>query len=99
MKLPKIIKIGPILYRIKTRKGLRSSDGAELFGQIFTSDCKILINKKYVNSQWLPFAIWHEVLHGIFAAAGIHDEDEKIVEILSYGIVDALRKNKALREE
>ena len=97
MQLPKTLKIGALTYTVEPEKNLHSAEGHSLYGQIFYTDCKILIDEKYVDSQRLPFSLWHEVIHGILEQAGMADVKEKIVEVLGYGVVDALRNNKVLR--
>jgi hypothetical protein len=97
MILPKAIEIGAITYSVRVKEDLRSDNGVRLFGQIVYADCEILIDEKYVDGQRLPFSVWHEVIHGILEQAGMSNVKEKVVEVLGYGIVDALRKNESLR--
>jgi hypothetical protein len=38
----------------------------------------------------------HEVLHGIFTNADVQNQDEHLIAVLSYGLVQVLRDNPAL---
>lgn len=96
MPLPHAITIGAVEYEVATEHNLHSSNG-DLYGRIAYDQCKILVDDAYADCQRTPLIVWHEVVHGILEQAGLDETDEKIVTVLGYGIVAALKNNPYLR--
>lgn len=97
--LPVIIRIGPVDYRVQEVENLLDDDGVtKLNGHIKHNLTQIFIDK-HMDVQTKRVTIWHEVLHGILMQMGFEDQNERLVEATSYGIVSALRDNPWLREE
>ena len=91
----KKVKIGAQVFEIKRECELKDKD-VDLSGHIKYGSSEILIDSeldKFSTRQ----VLWHEVVHGILTHAGIRDEDEKLVDILSYGIIQVLEDNKEIR--
>lgn len=97
MNIPAFVKIGPIRFRVEEVKGLTDPEGShKLNGNILYNACKIRIEQE-MDPQQKAVCVWHEVIHGILSLADV-DHDEKIPEVLAYGIVAALEDNPWLKE-
>lgn len=93
-----IIKIGGLDYELIEEYNLCAEDGTKrLNGHIIYDKCQIKVDQN-LNQQVKAVTVWHEVLHGILTQAGVEEHDEKLIEILSYGIVQVLRDNPELSE-
>lgn len=90
---PESITIGPTVYRVVFAK--RVAKGKDLDGKIDYGRAVITI-RRGLSSQVAMLVLWHEVIHGIFSNAGISGQDEQTIEILTSGIVAALRANPQL---
>jgi hypothetical protein len=92
------IKVYPFEYELEVVKDLKNDEGRELYGQILYDDGRISINERFLGTQHELYTIWHEILHGILTGAGRSDQDELLLEVLSYGIVNVLRDNPLLSQ-
>ena len=90
------VKIGAQVFEIKRECKLKGSKGEDLSGHIKYGSSEILLDNE-LDAYSTRQVLWHEVLHGILTHAGISGEDEKLVDLLSYGIIQVLEDNKMLR--
>jgi hypothetical protein len=94
----KSIRIGPIDFAVREIERLVNTDAYEkLSGHIRYTDSEILLENN-MESQAKRQILWHEILHGILTQAGYSDHDEKMIDIIAYGVMQVLRDNPALRE-
>lgn len=92
--LPREVRIGPIDFEVRVVRGLTNADGnRKLDGHIDFSKCLISVEDDLDRQiQWQ--GLWHEIIHAIFLQAKIEPEDEeKIVDILAYGVMQVIRDN------
>lgn len=93
------VQIGPIRYTVKVIEDLHDHDATgvrkEWDGNIEYGSCEINIEQD-LNSQRALQVLWHEVLHGILTGAATGDHDEKMIDILSHGLMDVLQRNPEL---
>jgi len=87
----KTIRIGAMDYTIEMVKDLRDGNH-ELNGWIRYNDSKVMLDDE-MEPQAEYITLWHEILHGLLTQAGMARQDEKIVEVLSHGIVMVMRDN------
>lgn len=90
------IKVGAIVYQVEIVDDLRDGD-QKLSGWIRHTDSLILLEAA-LSSQMGRHVLWHEIIHSIFEQAGIDDQDERIIQVLAYGIMGVLKDNPCLRE-
>ena len=91
------VKIGAQVFSIRRQGELKNTDGIEeLDGRIIYSSSEILLEDR-LDTFSTRQVLWHEVIHGILTQAGIRNEDEKLVDLLSYGIIQVLEDNKEIR--
>lgn len=93
------VKLGPVVYAVRQVENLHDfrPDGSriDLNGRILHNECEMHLETK-MHPQRARLVLWHEIVHGILSNAGVEDHDEKLVEALSIGLVEALRDNPAL---
>lgn len=89
----KSVKIGGIVYDVKVTPNL-CSDTVRLNGHIKHDQTLIELDEA-MSAQCMKVVLFHEILHGIANQAGIED-DEKMVEVLAFGIVGVLQDNPEL---
>lgn len=97
-EIPFSVTVGPMQYTVRAIPELRAEDGQRLNGHILYGPCEIRIDAG-LDPQVQRVTLWHEVLHAILTHAGHEDDAEKVVEILSYGLVAALRDNPGLARQ
>jgi len=96
MSLPQSILIGPIEYCLKEVSGLRSTqDHTEILGEMDPTECFIRVEAD-IPSQRKQVTLWHEIIHAILAQAQRRDVSDEVVGVVSFGIVEVLRRNPAL---
>jgi len=89
------ITIGPLIYTVVEVEELASASG-QLYGDIDYGRCRIRICADS-DPQIRRITLWHEVLHGILAAAAqTEDHNEAHIDALAHGIVQVLRDNPEL---
>ncbi len=94
MKIPESVRISGIDYKIENEENL--NDGVNiLHGQISYGRSVIKLNDTYCTHQSKCVTLWHEILHGILTHSNIElgDDEEKIINILAYGIYQVLQDN------
>ena len=90
------VKIGPVVYEVQYKEGLRGHDDLLLDGNIVYSDCLINIASGQ-HPQHQLVVLWHEILHGILTAAGIElDNNEQVVTALAHGVMGVVVDNPQL---
>jgi len=93
------VQIGPIRYAVHLVEDLHDFDGEGkrhgLDGHIKYGPCELQIEQA-LNSQRAVQVLWHEILHGIMTGAGLGDHDEKVIDVLSHGLMDVLQRNPDL---
>ena len=87
----KKIRIGAIDYTIEMVTDLRDGDRG-LNGWIRYNDSKVMLDDE-MEPQAEYITLWQEILHGLLTQAGMAKQDERIVEVLSHGIVMVIRDN------
>lgn len=92
------VQVGPTEYRVYRVNGLHDGN-QKLDGQILCGERAIKLEAS-LDTQSERVTLWHEILHAILTQAGHNNPQagEGIVEALSFGIIDVLRQNPALRE-
>ena len=89
----KSVKIGGIVYDVVETSGL-FDESTKLNGHIEYQKTKIELESN-MSAQCKKVILFHEILHGIMTQAGL-ENDEKLVEILAYGLVGVLQDNPEL---
>lgn len=91
------IRIGPIDFSVRAIERLVNDNGSEkLDGHIKYATSEILVEAN-TEAQAQRQVIWHEIIHGILTQAGYSEHDEKMIDIISYGVMQVLRDNPILR--
>jgi len=90
------LRVGAIEYRVALVTRLQKG-GEVLNGRITHNLCRIEIDAD-LASQTKAVTIWHEILHSLMTQAGMDEQDEQLIETLSYGIVGVLRDNPELHD-
>src|SRR5690348_17135851 len=92
------VKIGGIVYDIRRVADLRDEHDTKLDGWYQGSKCLISINAD-VTSQSAFQTLWHEIIRGIIAHAGMRDQhDESLIEAISHGVMQVLRDNPGIEQ-
>lgn len=95
MARPKVIKIGPIHYKITfVKEPDRDSKGNHLYGCIKYSDREIRIH----DDHHAKLTLLHEIMHGIWTDRDIDGKEEKTVNQMSLGLMAVFQDNKGLFE-
>lgn len=89
------IKIGPIDFVVEEVSSL-VIDGEVVAAHVDHNQGVIKIEADF-NTIVKLISLWHEVIHEILTQGGFSDHDERMIEVLSFGIVDAIKRNSALR--
>jgi len=90
------VKIGGIVYDVVLEETLGDSGYA---GQLRVHRSQIAINAQ-IQAQFAQVTLWHEIIHGILANAGvgIADHNEELIEKIAYGVLQVLVDNPALTD-
>ena len=93
MKIPKSIRISGIDYAVKQVDDLNNGTNM-LNGRIDYLESEIYLNRKY-GHQNKCVTLLHEIIHGILHHSNIDlgETEEKIIDILAYGIYQVLQDN------
>lgn len=94
MKLPASVKIGTIDYTIRENPRYKSEG---LIGQIMYYESTIEIQTDLALGM-VQIGLWHEMLHGILLQGGFREHDERLLDVLAYGIVRLLQDNPFLNQ-
>lgn len=90
------LRLGPLSYSVEYIAGL-ADGGTALYGQIEYKDQIIRLDEKNSRERH-KLCLVHEILHAIDHQYSIELSEEN-VKCLSFGIMDALDRNKWLRDE
>jgi len=94
MKIPDSVRIGGVEYHVHYVENLLlGSDIA--YGRIDFENCRIdLSSTDGVAHEKRCLILWHEILHGICAHAGLEIKNEEaVVEMFAKGIYQVLQDN------
>ena len=88
------VRIGGIDYKVVYRDEIRNKDDVLLYGDITYEKARIRL--ALAPTQVQLAVLIHEAMHGILHHAGIHEHDEKTIDVLSNGIYQVLADNADL---
>jgi hypothetical protein len=94
MKLPVSVKIGTIDYAIRENPRYKAEN---LIGQIMYYESAIEIQTDLAPGM-VQIGLWHEMLHGLLLQGGFREHDERLLDVLAYGIVRLLQDNPFLNQ-
>lgn len=94
MNLPPTVKIGPIEYAIKENPRYKTE---HLVGQVLYYEGVIELQPD-LTPIMQEMGLWHEMLHAILLQGGFREHEERILDVLAYGIVRLLQDNPQLTE-
>lgn len=107
MKLPKRIRVGPVVYRVHRERAAVKTDDVEpresLYGYCNNVDLAIYVTDDAADGQ-IRDTVLHEILHAITSHAdvipllGDKDDDERLVRALAPWLLMLLRDNPKLVE-
>jgi hypothetical protein len=86
------VMVGPVIFDVKIIPNLVDEDGTKLNAQI-SYDHALITVEENLNPQVQALAVMHEAVHAILTQAGYDDHDEKLVELLAYGITGLIQDN------
>jgi hypothetical protein len=86
-----LVKIGPITYEIVEIDELGDKD--EKWMGYAKHDQAIIELDKNLPPQSKHQILWHEILHGLIYQMGIEDHDERLIEALSFSVIQVLQDN------
>jgi len=92
------LRIGPYIYRVEYVKDLRAADDTRLAGNIEYEQNVISVDRDNVEAVQLV-TLFHEMIHGILANAGIVHHKERLIDAIATGMVQAFIDNPDLAEE
>lgn len=90
--LPDRIRIGAIDYEVKENPRYKAEN---LVGQILYYESTIEMQPD-LSPGMRQVGLWHEALHGLLIQSGFREHDERLLDVLSYGIVRLLKDNPCL---
>jgi hypothetical protein len=88
------VRVGAYDFDVHLVRDLSYGDD-DLNGHIKHDECLILIDED-AAPQVQRVVLWHEMLHSILVQAGFAEQDERLIEAVSHGIVQVLRDNPDL---
>ena len=88
----KKIRIGPVDYLVRTNPRYKAEN---LVGQILYYE-SIIEMQEDLSPAMLRIGLWHEALHGLLIQGGFREHDERLLDVLSSGIVRLLQDNPQL---
>lgn len=92
------LEIGPFTYKIVIKDEILSSDGKQLLGSVEYDSGTIELRKSQSKDSFMT-TLWHEIVHIILLQYGIDQnnkvkiEREKLVDTISYGIYEVIKRN------
>lgn len=86
------IKVGPIRYRVEIDEKMLED---EVNGRIRFNSATISLAKD-LAPQVERQVLWHEIVHAILTQGKI-EHDERMADVLAYGILQILQDNPQLR--
>lgn len=93
MNIPETVKIGPIEYAIKENPRYK---GEGLVGQIMYWESVIELQPD-LSPYMQEVGLWHEMFHAILLQGGFREHDERLLDVLAYGVIRLLQDNEFLR--
>lgn len=93
MIVPATVKIGPIEYTIKENPRYKTE---HLVGQVLYYEGVIELQPDLTPGM-TEIGLWHEMFHAILLQGGFREHDERLLDILAYGVVRLLQDNEFLR--
>lgn len=96
MKLPKVVKIGGVDWKLNWSVPSDGEEHADKFGETRYGASEIWVHPGQSPSM-IPSTILHELIHAILLNAGMANR-EPIVRALEVGLGQVLRDNKWLAE-
>ncbi len=98
MRLPKTLKIGYAVYKVRRVSGLHDSEGHTLWGSRDPNAAEIKLDAVLVDGHPHLFAtVLHEALHEISDQYCLHLAEDDI-DRLANGLTAFLQDNKLLKE-
>lgn len=98
MRLPKTLKIGYAVYKVRRVAGLQDREGHTLWGSRDPNAAEIKLDAVLVDGHPHLFATFlHEALHEVSDQYKLHLEEDD-VDRLANGLAAFLQDNKLLRE-
>ena len=94
MKIPKKVRVGPLVYKVRYDPNLRTDKGEMLFGTTLFSEQEIVIFP-HLSHEKKCETFLHELLHAISAYYGLWWEEEK-VGTMAPVLYDTLNRNGLL---
>ena len=88
----KNVIIGPIEYDVTEEDRILNSQNQDLLGQIFYERGTLKVLKD-IKEDVKRTVLLHEIIHGVFDNAGMRDHDERVIDVLSHGLVMVLMDN------
>jgi len=95
MNIPKKIKIGGKIYKIKQTNNLVSGLGYS--GEIIYND--LVINIRPCSNGKMKHILLHEMFHGIFEHLGYNEHDEKLIDGLANALYMIIEDNPKMFEK
>lgn len=95
MRIPKKLKVGGVIYKIKHVNV--SSVGSGPIGS-FSSDCSEIEIRKGLEKQQEELTLLHELIHALFIHCDINQDEHK-VELLSQALYMVIKDNPDLFKE
>ena len=98
MKIPTEFNYGHLKYKIIHQDEMNNAgDGIPLGGQHRLHEGKIFITTDKATREYMRIVMLHEILHCIEYTSGLNLE-EKEIQGISFGIIQALRQNPWLAD-
>lgn len=89
MRIPAVVRVGPMAYDVRAVEGLADDDGNRLLGEADFRSARISIDAG-AGAQVLLAGLIHEILHIVLEQAG-HMEaaaDENLIRALCFGLMN-----------
>lgn len=89
------MKIGPMNFKVFMDNPETMAE--EYNGMVRYND-QIIVLKDRLHPELTRQVLWHEIIHVILTQAKI-EHDEKLVDVLAYGVFQVLQENGEMREK
>jgi hypothetical protein len=88
--------MGDLEYTLnESKESLSTDEGVEINGDVVFDQLQIRVAAD-LPEQHKRRAVMHEIVHIILYHAGIVEQDESLVILLGFGLVELLRTNRSL---
>ncbi len=95
-RIPGVVRIGGVRYRVVVEEEIESEDGIEVLGQHDYGRLQLRLSLA-ADPEVLPFVLLHEVLHAcITVCGGDSHQEEALVSGLAHVLLQVLRENPDL---